>query len=615
MSSCADLSAGTELAGYRIERVLGRGGMSVVYLAEDLRLKRKVALKLLSPELARDERFRQRFLVESELAASLEHPNVVPIYEAGESEGRLFIAMRYVDGADLRAKLRGGPLSAIDAVGLIAQIAEALDAAHERGLVHRDVKASNVIIAAGAGPAGSDHVYLADFGLSRRLADPGSGEDGHLMGTIGYAAPEQIEGGEVDGRADVYSLGCLLYECLVGETPFAHTSKAAVLFAHLDAEPPRASVHRGDLGEAIDSVIATSLAKSAEERYQSGQELVEAVREALGIAEPRGSMWWGMPLVLALAGIAAVAVGVAAYLSLASGGAVAPATASAADSVERIGQVSDRLAATVALNGEPKGLAVGQGAIWVATYRRGSQTQGISRIDPASNAVTRTYDAEAGFATGIAVGEHYVWTIYNRRGPNPHAQLTPYNVESKISGFDSIQRLDPSRGFSTAASYRFGFESVAVGEGAVWALTSGGAVWRIDSKSGHVVRISLPSTFPYHSGLVAIGAGGVWVLHGAPDCKPPLEPGTAPDCSETLLTEVSPATNHPVRTVRLPFEPAGLAVGDGAVWMTRGSDDSLLRLDPVTGRVTGRFAVGRNPVGVAAGPRTVWVANSGDGTV
>jgi len=211
-----DPRVGTELAGYRIESLLGWGGMSVVYLAEDLRLKRRVALKLLAPRLAEDASFRERFLRESELAASIDHPNIVPIYEAGTAEELLFIAMRYVEGGDVKARLRGGRLDPRQANGLLAQIASALDAAHARGLVHRDVKPSNVLLDTGTRPDGSDHVYLTDFGLTKRVSDETArGEDGQLLGTIDYVAPEQIADEEIDRRAEMYSLGCVLYECLV----------------------------------------------------------------------------------------------------------------------------------------------------------------------------------------------------------------------------------------------------------------------------------------------------------------------------------------------------------------------------------------------------------------
>jgi WD40 repeat protein/tRNA A-37 threonylcarbamoyl transferase component Bud32 len=277
-----DPRVGTELAGYRIESLLGFGGMSVVYLAEDLRLKRRVALKLLAASLAKDTSFRDRFLRESELAASIDHPNIIPIYEAGTTEDLLFIAMRYVEGGDLKERLHRGRLDPADATDVLAQLASALDTAHARGLVHRDVKPSNVLLDTGARPDGSDHVYLADFGLTKRVSEEtGIGENGQLMGTIDYVAPEQIAGDEIDGRADVYALGCVLYECLVGQPPFKRNSDIAVVFAHLESEPPAPSARRPELPAALDTVIARALAKEPEHRYPSCREFARA---ALSVA-------------------------------------------------------------------------------------------------------------------------------------------------------------------------------------------------------------------------------------------------------------------------------------------------------------------------------------------
>ena len=272
-----DRLVGTEVAGYRIESLLGLGGMSVVYLAEDLRLKRKVALKLLAAGLAGDESFRDRFLRESELAASIDHPNIVPIYEARKTDDLLFIAMRYVEGSDLKKRLGRGRLDPGDAAAILAQVASALDAAHARGLVHRDVKPSNVLLDTGARPDGSDHVYLADFGLTKPVSEEtGTREDRQLMGTIDYVAPEQIAGAEIDGRADVYSLGCVFYECLVGQPPFRGDSDIAIVFAHLEAEPPAPSAQRPDLPAALDAVIARALAKDPKQRFPSCRELARA---------------------------------------------------------------------------------------------------------------------------------------------------------------------------------------------------------------------------------------------------------------------------------------------------------------------------------------------------
>ena len=230
------MSVGTQIAGYRLEEEIGRGGMGVVYRAHDVALERSVALKLLAPALAEDPEFRERFLVESRLAASLDHPNVVPVYDAGEVEGQLYLAMRYVEGSDLKRLLADeGKLEPARAIAVCSQIANALDAAHARGLVHRDVKPSNVLLDE------REHAYLADFGLTRRLTDAAPDFDAGLsLGTPAYVAPEQIEGKDVDGRADQYSLACLLHECLTGEPPFPRGSEAATLFAHLEEPPPAA---------------------------------------------------------------------------------------------------------------------------------------------------------------------------------------------------------------------------------------------------------------------------------------------------------------------------------------------------------------------------------------
>ena len=244
MAASADSRIGKDLAGYRVEALMGRGGMGVVYRAHDLALDRDVALKLLAPQLANDVSFRERFLTESRVAASLEHPNVVPIHDAGEIDGQLYIVMRLVEGDDLKAVLREGPLEPARAVRILEQIAGALDAAHARGLVHRDVKPSNVLLDE------REHAYLADFGLSRYLGDAALPlGPAKSLGTADYVAPEQIRGEEVDGRADVYALGCMLYECLAGEPPFRRGTDAATLYAQLEEAPSRPARARGSAAE------------------------------------------------------------------------------------------------------------------------------------------------------------------------------------------------------------------------------------------------------------------------------------------------------------------------------------------------------------------------------
>src|SRR5437764_8507831 len=242
-----DVRLGSRIAGYQIESLLGRGGMSVVYLAEHVRLGRKVALKILSPDLARDTRFRERFVRESRIAAGLDHPNVIPVYEADETDGVLFIAMRYVRGTDLKTLIRSdGALDPGRTIRLLAQAASALDAAHSEGLVHRDVKPGNILIAQGA--EGEEHVYLSDFGLTKRpSSESGITATGQFVGTLDYAAPEQFEGKTLDARTDVYSLGCVLFESLTGEVPFRRDQDAAIMFAHLMQDPPLLTEKRSDL--------------------------------------------------------------------------------------------------------------------------------------------------------------------------------------------------------------------------------------------------------------------------------------------------------------------------------------------------------------------------------
>jgi serine/threonine-protein kinase len=280
-SSVADLTTGTAVAGYRIEAVLGHGSMGTVYSALDVALERRVALKVLTPELYRDERFRERFLRESKLAASLEHPHIVPIHSAGESDGVLYLAMRYIEGRDLGALLKSlGRLDPERVVAILGQVASALDVAHARGLVHRDVKPANVLLTRHGGE--DDYAYLCDFGLAKHASTVSSLTGSRaIVGTVDYLAPEQIEGRPVDGRVDVYALGCVLYECLTGDAPFERGNELAALLAHVNDPVPVVSERRADLPAAFDLVVETALAKDRDLRYATCGALVEAATDAL----------------------------------------------------------------------------------------------------------------------------------------------------------------------------------------------------------------------------------------------------------------------------------------------------------------------------------------------
>jgi YVTN family beta-propeller protein len=546
--------------------------MGIVYLAEDLRLKRKVALKLLSPELADDEQFRERLLAESELAASLDHPNIVPIYAAGDAAGQIFISMRYVEGKDLKQLLRKGPLAAEHALALVAQAAGALDAAHKRGLVHGDVKPSNVLVTPETGHEGADHVYLADFGLTRRLAERAVPDGrGQLLGTVDYVAPELIEGAEVDGRADLYSLGCVLYECLAGEPPFPRASDAAVLFAHLDAEPPTLP--------GLERVLSTALAKSPDDRYRSGRELVAAAREALGLTRPRS-------------GRRRVAVGVVALLALGAavlsfvllrggGGGISPSTTG------RLIQIDPRTMAvqgTVPFGASPTGVAVGAGRVWMTTYRDAS----IWSVDPRT--LTGVRIAANGGPVGVVVDQGAVY----------------------VGDSGGATRIDPASGqvFGSIAAGG-GAQAIAVGPAGMWVVSGAPTLDRLTGSTQFGSRLVAEAPGPlgspydeehalFNATGLAVGEGGVWLLG---------------DVGAPRLWRFSPATGRIVTSVHLPFPPGGVIAGLGAVWVTAQLGDRVLRIDPRTNRIVNEITVGREPTGLAIGEGSLWVANTLDRSV
>jgi hypothetical protein len=276
------LAAGSRIAGYVLEEEIGAGGMAVVFRARDERLDRLVALKVLAPGLTANEEFRRRFLRESRAAAAVDDPHVLPVYEAGQAGGVLFIAMRYVSGGDVRGLLRRqGPLPPGRAAAIISPVASALDAAHGAGLVHRDVKPANMLI--DARPGRPDHVYLSDFGLAKGGSASVLTGTGAGPGTVAYMAPEQIQGGVVAGRADQYALGCAAFELLCGGVPFERDQDMAVIYAHLSVRPPSLSARCPGLPSAVDEVLGRVLAKAPGDRYASCGEFAEALREALGV--------------------------------------------------------------------------------------------------------------------------------------------------------------------------------------------------------------------------------------------------------------------------------------------------------------------------------------------
>jgi serine/threonine protein kinase/class 3 adenylate cyclase len=494
--SPVEVQIGAEFLGYRIEELIGQGGMGVVYRAYDLRLKRTVALKLVTPELALEERFRERFARETELAMSLEHPNVVPIHDAGEVAGRLYLAMRLVTGTDLRELLREeGALEPSRALSICRQVANALDAAHGRALVHRDVKPSNVLLDE------NEHVYLTDFGLTRRLEEQGAqAGEGRSIGTPAYLAPEQIEGKAVDGRADVYSLGCLLFECLTGEVPYRPGSRLALAWAHLEEDPPSASERESKLPQSIDGVIRTALAKQPEERYSTCGALIDATASALGLEQlslPRRRM-----LLLSAAGTVLVLLAAALTVMAVRGAhdtnvSVPPVRP---DTLVRIDPSSNAISDVIGVGSRPSASAIGGRSVWV--YNHGAST--VAEIDADSDEVRQMVRVSAvppspGLLTGpvLDADQRGVWLV---------------GVDRTGAGF--LTRILSARHGSR--EYRLEVEpvAIAIGEGAVWVLGRGGRgdeLLRVDLETGEVTgRTRFPPSVQLDS--LTVGLGGVWVV-------------------------------------------------------------------------------------------------------
>ena len=581
-----EIGIGSEFVGYRIDELIGRGGMGVVYRAFDLRLKRTVALKLMAPELSLDARFRERFARETELAMSLEHPNVVPIHDAGDVAGRLYLAMRLVAGTDLRKLLRAeGALEPSRALSICRQVGHALDVAHAKGLVHRDVKPSNILLDE------AEHVYLADFGLTRRLEEKGArAGEGRSVGTPAYLAPEQIEGERVDGRADVYSLGCVLYECLTGEAPFVHDSRLAVAWAHLEEGPPSATERGSDLPEAIDAVLRGAMTKSPDERYRTCAALIEAAEAAFGI-RPR-SRGRRRLLVAALAAATLAAVATVATAILLGGGDATPTVVP--DSLVKIDLESDRIVDVVPVGRIP-GTQIEIVGRYVFAASEGDGT--LTRVDTRTGAVVNSgrFDASGGLA---AEGAKRVWVASVRR-----RQVTLVDA--------ALPLIDPTTDRpSESSSPRVPLPrdttgtSLTVGGGALWIATYGQpgrrAAW---SNAGASTPLGgsgrTDSAYSDYGNSVTFGYGAAWIALGAP--------------ADALLRV--DARSGRARRIPVGRFPDAVAVGFGSVWVVEKEDDTVRRIDPVTGRTRRVIAVGHLPFDVAVDQGSVWVTSQCAGTV
>ena len=609
MSVGVDPLVGSDLAGYRLERVLGRGGMGVVYLAADVRLERPVALKLVAPELASDSRFRERFLREARAAASFDHSHVVPVHAAGETDGQLWLAMRFVEGEDLAAVLeREGQLAPERAVGLCAQVGEALDAAHARGLVHRDVKPANVLVTV---EGGREHAYLTDFGLARDV-DADRGAPTHLSGSVDYTAPEQVAHEPLDGRADVYSLGCVLYECLAGEPPFRRPRPMATLFAHASEPPPSLHDRRPELPAAIDAVIVRALAKEPGDRYDTAKALTDAVGDALGLGHhPR----FTRRRLLLFAGAAAAAIAATAAIPLILAGGEEPGPKVAlpvtVNTLLRIDPRSGEPVAGIPLGEDPTNLAAGEGSVWVVDSREHT----LLRVDAKRDAVVDRVDISriwplelfAGDER-VGVGAGTVWLSSSIDTPrtwkydHDARSLTEFARTGLewvgedgvwLYGDDhTITRRDATTGgtLETIAREWGSLTWTAVAHESVWlwstAFDAVGVVEAVDRRTGVLASVD--------TGLrtiddLALGEGAVWALGGGDS-----------------LVRIDADTRRADRPIRVGRSADSVAVGEGYVWVGSSRDETLTRVDPETSDLL-TVDVGGQPRGIAVAEGDVWV--------
>jgi ABC-type branched-subunit amino acid transport system substrate-binding protein len=573
----AAFTPGTIFASYRVESLIGRGGMGVVYLAHDLSLDRPVALKLIAPEYAEDAQFRARFLREKQLAASLDHPNVIPIYEAGEDDGQLYIAMRYVKGSDLRRAIgRDGKLTPERSIELVAQIAGALDAAHERALVHRDVKPANVLL----DEAG--HPYLTDFGISKPPgAEAGDPDEG--SGTLDYLAPEQIRGEDVDGRTDCYALACLLYECLSGSPPFRRQTEAETLWAHMREEPRPL---RGQ--SALDRVLRRALAKDRDSRYPMCEDFAAEAAGALGVTAPRSvarrlAARRTRHAARLLVGAGAVLLLAAAAAFLVLGGDDDPEPPPQANGIAAFESDGARLASFTEMRTPPSSLAVGEGSVWALGLDRAT----LTRIDPDTRKVLKRFKL-GGKPTDIAAGAGAVWI----KGEDRRLR----RIDPRTGEATKVVRLPEDEFQGDIPFQSLGYPQVAVGAGAVWAINEDRRVWRIDSETGDpVAKIDVDAT------TIAAGKEGVWFVRG----------------DETkAVTRIDPRTNRPAQTIKLGTQRlSAIAVGGGRVWASAEGDGVVWRIDPGRDPVTRTIDVGVGVTFLAFGGGAIWTANYSDGTV
>jgi ABC-type transport system substrate-binding protein/tRNA A-37 threonylcarbamoyl transferase component Bud32 len=585
MAMRAPVATGSVVAGYRIEAMVGEGAMGTVYVAEATQGQGRVALKLLAPELAQDERFRRRFLQESRVAASLDHPHIVPTIASGEEGGVLFLAMAHIDGSDLRQLLRReGALEPERALRLLGQVAQALDAAHEAGLVHRDVKPGNILV---TGAAGGEHAYVCDFGLARHVSSVSSltGERG-FVGTIDYVPPEQIEGASIDQRADVYSLGCVLYECLAGSRPFDRDSELSVVFAHLVEPPPPITDRRPTLANGLDDVFATALAKSPANRYATCGQLIQAAGAALQGRPVRRSRRGRRTLVSSAALL--VAGGVSAGLLLLSSHGSETGRASNLgvlpvnpDSVALVSADAPSVVRAFALQSAPGDVAFGRRSGWVLLRDR----QLVDRLDPASGRVTG--HVRLPFVPSRIAGAGETAWVTEDSGPRVAW------IGRRPGGLGSL-RVKKLFSVGTQGDRLSSPAGIAVGAGSLW-IARGAHVARVDPRTGRVLQLFRT---PVTSNWVVFKDGMVWAASG----------------DSGSVYRIDPIANR-ITHQFLHGWISDLTVGDGYVWVPVVPENVVYKLSIDDLSLQGQVAAGPDPESVSVGGGALWIANTRDGVL